>query len=78
MIHGSLLGEAAYKQKHLFFTLGRSLCEKEYLWKIVKIWGFFLEVFFKWIPISLVLRYRSRKQNPHNVTTRPHTDKYIP
>ena len=29
MIHGSLLGEAAYKQKHLFFTLGRSLCEKE-------------------------------------------------
>ena len=33
MIHGSLLGEAAYKQKHLFFTLGkvsarRNICEK--------------------------------------------------
>ena len=35
----------------------------------------FLKVWYKWILLSLALRYHSRKQIPHNFATRRHTNK---
>ena len=44
------------------------------------LWGFFffLQVLYKWIPLSFALRNHSPKQIPLNVATRHHTNKYIP